>query len=213
LPLSESIFNRDAARYDNWFEENPQLFEMEIKALRRVIDSPENGIEIGVGTGRFASALGIRIGVDPSRSMLMYAKKRGIVTVQAFGERLPFSPGSFDLCFLTTTVCFLMDVAGTFLELYRILRPGGRVVIGMIDAESWLGKQYREQLHEKSFYTEAVFRTPLEIGERIKEAGFLSLSYCQTLFESCELPEGMGRIEVGFGNGGFVLVCAEKGMG
>ena len=166
-----------------------------------------------MGTGRFATALGIRIGVDPSRAMLTYAKERGIMSVQAVGEWLPFSQGSFDLCLLTTTVCFLSDVERTFLELYRILRRGGRVVIGMIDAESWLGKRYSKRKQESPFYAEAVFRTPREITERLKEAGFISPSYYQTLFENSELHRGFECIEAGFGDGGFVVICAEKGVG
>jgi len=37
------------------------------------------GLEIGVGTGRFAAPLGIKVGVDPSMAMLAYAAERGVL--------------------------------------------------------------------------------------------------------------------------------------
>jgi len=36
------------------------------------------GIEIGVGTGRFASQLGIKLGLEPSKSMASLARQRGM---------------------------------------------------------------------------------------------------------------------------------------
>ena len=48
-----------------------------------------NYIEIGVGTGRFAAPLGIKVGVDPSMTMLTYAAKRGVLGLQGTAEALP----------------------------------------------------------------------------------------------------------------------------
>ena len=212
MEQSESIFDRDASRYDNWFDENPFLFETEISVLRMAIESVENGIEIGIGTGRFADMLGITLGVDPSRSMLMHAQERGITVVQAIGEGLPFYRHTFELCLLTTAVCFLTDVAATLSEIYRILRPGGRVVIGMIDSESWLGKKYQKRPKKESFYSEAVFHTPHSIGEKVKKAGFLPPKFLQTLFKNNSRSDCSWRIESGFGDGGFVVIIADKEM-
>ena len=44
------------------------------------------GIEIGVGTGRFAVPLGIRWGMDPSIRMVKMAKARGLQVVAARAE-------------------------------------------------------------------------------------------------------------------------------
>jgi hypothetical protein len=48
------------------------------------------GLEIGVGTGRFAVPLGVRWGVDPSIRMGKMAKARGIQVVSGRAESLPF---------------------------------------------------------------------------------------------------------------------------
>ena len=64
----ESIFDLLALDYDGWFEdEGKLLFAIEAEAFRRVLPSlPKPWLEVGVGSGRFAQALGIENGIDPS---------------------------------------------------------------------------------------------------------------------------------------------------
>ena len=52
-------------------------------------------LEIGVGTGRFAMHFPDIIGVDPSVNALRIAKRRGLKTLQADGEDLPFDDKTF----------------------------------------------------------------------------------------------------------------------
>jgi ubiquinone/menaquinone biosynthesis C-methylase UbiE len=49
----------------------------------------EKGLEIGVGTGRFAKILGMEYGIDPSERMLSIAKERGIKTFVGRGRIYP----------------------------------------------------------------------------------------------------------------------------
>lgn len=65
MPKSEP-FERYADRYDDWFEAHPDAYQSEVEALRRLLPQPGFGLEIGVGTGRFASPLGIQVGIDPA---------------------------------------------------------------------------------------------------------------------------------------------------
>jgi SAM-dependent methyltransferase len=62
------------------------------------------GLEIGVGTARFAAPLGVQVGLDPSRPMLEYAFERGISTIQGVAEALPFRDGSYDYAVAVTTI-------------------------------------------------------------------------------------------------------------
>lgn len=52
---------------------------------------PENikGIEVGLGTGKFAKVLGIKEGVEASNEMAAIALKRGIEVVTGRAENLP----------------------------------------------------------------------------------------------------------------------------
>ncbi len=66
-------FDRYAARYDRWFEEEPgrSIFPSELAAIELVLnETPAPRLEVGVGTGRFAAALGVTLGLDPSGEVL-----------------------------------------------------------------------------------------------------------------------------------------------
>jgi len=61
-----SLFDNLALAYDAWFEgEGKLIFAIETRALQEVLPSlPKPWLEVGVGSGRFAQALGIETGVD-----------------------------------------------------------------------------------------------------------------------------------------------------
>ena len=71
-------FNQYSLRYDSWFERHPFVFQTELEAIRSLLPRDGQGIEIGVGTGRFALSLSITQGVEPSKAMADMARKRGI---------------------------------------------------------------------------------------------------------------------------------------
>lgn len=76
---SDEIFDRNWKKYDDWFEKHKVIYLSELKALRKAI--PEGpGLEVGVGSGRFASLLKIKIGIDPSKNMLKFAKNEGLLS-------------------------------------------------------------------------------------------------------------------------------------
>ena len=58
------VFDSLASDYDAWFDEEGRLiFASEVEALRQALPLlPKPWIEVGVGSGRFAQALGIDIG-------------------------------------------------------------------------------------------------------------------------------------------------------
>ena len=91
MSLSEavSIFNEHAVGYDKWYD-NSALFGMEIEVIcNSSLDFPLPRLEVGVGTGRFAQALGIDFGLDPALSPLQLAKDRSIIPVNGTGEQMP----------------------------------------------------------------------------------------------------------------------------
>jgi len=54
------------------------------------LTNPENAVSIGVGSGLFASKLGIKYGVEPAKGMADLARKRGIEVKIGSAEDLPF---------------------------------------------------------------------------------------------------------------------------
>ena len=60
MPKIEA-FDTHATQYELWFEKHKYLYESEVEALRILLPKEKQGVEIGVGTGRFAKPLGIQV--------------------------------------------------------------------------------------------------------------------------------------------------------
>ncbi|MBK6586475.1 MAG: class I SAM-dependent methyltransferase [Coprothermobacter sp.] len=203
-------FEKHAKEYDAWFDENKLVYLSELEAVKSMLPEGGMGIEIGVGTGRFASQLGIKLGLEPSKSMASLARQRGIEVVEGVAEALPFQDGSFDFVLMVTVICFLNDVEKALSEACRVLKPGGCIIIAFIDKNSPIGKTYEQYKNENVFYKEATFYSVEEVTGLLQSAGFKNLSFCQTVFQHTAEDEQVEKPEPGYGKGSFVVVRAEK---
>jgi len=68
------VFDEHALEYDRWFDRHPDIYQAEVRALQTFVPPVGIGIEVGVGTGRFALPLGINLGVEPSTQMARLAR-------------------------------------------------------------------------------------------------------------------------------------------
>ena len=205
-----NLFDEYTSQYEDWFERNKFAFESELRAIREQLPKSNNGIEIGVGSGRFAVPLGIKIGIDPSRKMREIAQKRGIEVIDSVAESLPFDDSQFDFALMVTTICFVDDIVASFQEAYRILKPGGFLIIGFIDRESPVGKLYQQHKSESVFYKVATFYSVYEVVYRLKKAGFKNFNFTQTIFHNLAEIRDIEQIKEGYGEGSFVVVRAIK---
>ncbi|HVB46200.1 MAG TPA: class I SAM-dependent methyltransferase [Streptosporangiaceae bacterium] len=169
------LFERLAARYDAWYEGpvGTAVFPSEVACLQPLVDGlPRPWLEVGTGSGRFAAALGVEVGVDPAAAPLVLARSRGIRVVRGVGERLPFRAGVFGAVLAVVTVCFADDPAVLLAEARRVVRPGGAVVMGLVFAESRWGRFYRDQgASGHPFYSAARFLTRQEALALVAGAG------------------------------------------
>lgn len=160
MPKTEP-FDHYSQQYDAWFEQNPTLYQAELEAVRRLMPPPPaRGLEIGVGSGKFAGPLGIKVGVEPSETMADRAKKQGIHVYRQVAEHLPFSDAEFDFGLMVTVICFVDDVLLAFKEAFRVLKLGGCLIVGFIDKASELGKQYKKRPNPVFFTGKPPFTPP-----------------------------------------------------
>jgi ubiquinone/menaquinone biosynthesis C-methylase UbiE len=199
-------FEKTWKSYDEWFDGHQALYQSELAALKKVVPSGA-GLEIGVGTGRFAAPLGVRFGLDPAIHMLRLAKKRGLLAVQGLGESLPFRDDSFDFVQIIFVIECVDDLVSFLREAVRTIRRNGALILGFIDRDSPWGQYYaRDPSHKQNFHPP----TPKEVLDIFCKIGLEFREACQTLFQP---PPDLSKKENpkrGFGWGGFVILRATK---
>ena len=146
-----AIFDRMAEKYDRWYDspEGGAIFREELDCLRLLRSGPyDQWLEVGVGTGRFASALGVTEGVDTSPAMLAYATRRGVRTEVGTAEALPYPDRSFNGVLVVATLSFVKDPTQALVECARVLTPNGTLLVGIIPAEGPWGREYARKASE-----------------------------------------------------------------
>lgn len=203
-------FDDFAGEYDHWFVAHAAAYESELEAVRVALGEPGRCVEIGVGTGRFAAPLGIELGVEPSAAAAELARARGIEVVEGVAEKLPYEEATLDSVLMVTTICFVDDPQLALSEMHRVLKPGGKAVVGLIDADSALGREYRSRAAQSRFYAVATFFTAAQVGELLTRAGFVQLECWQTLFSPPAAMAQPDPVKPGCGEGSFVVMRASK---
>jgi len=155
----KNLFDQLADNYDSWYQTPKGRFVDQIE--RNLVYSflePRMGLkllDVGSGTGQYALALakmGLDVtGVDISPKMLEIAQIKAwemgvsVRFVEAQAQNLPFAKDSFDLVVSVTALEFVPDLVTALEEAFRVLKPGGRLVVGLIGANSAWGRYYREK--------------------------------------------------------------------
>lgn len=203
-------FEEYTEKYQNWFVRNKFAYLSELAAVRHLLPNHGIGIEIGVGSGKFAVPLNIRFGLDPSDKMMEIAKERGIRVVKGVGETLPYKSEMSDYVLMVTTICFLDDLELAFKEIYRILKQGGFFINGFVDRESKLGKKYQKHKQENLFYRIAEFFSVNEVIKYLEESNFTDFKFVQTIFHDLNEINEVEPVKSGHNEGSFVVISAKK---
>jgi SAM-dependent methyltransferase len=214
MEYSDSPFDSLASVYDAWFDGDGKLiFITEVKAFQKILPLlPNPWLEVGVGSGRFAQTLGIKMGIDPSAKLLVLARKRGIKVFQAHGEECSFDKENFGTIFLIVTLCFVDSPIAVLKEAHRILKKEGKIVLGLVLRDSPWGQFYsakKEKGHR--FYRYATFYSYQEVTELLQQTGFAVEKVVSTLFQKPNEVELAEPPREGFfSNAGFTVVVAAK---
>jgi ubiquinone biosynthesis O-methyltransferase len=150
-------------------------------------------LDVGCGDGELALELCRRgaavTGVDASAAMIDAAQARAkkqnadITFRVALAEHLPFPNGQFDVVMAVTILCFVEDAATVFREIARILRPGGRLVIGELGKWSpWAAGRCIRAWFGSPMWRQGRFRTATELRSLAEEAGLMAGSVRGAIF-------------------------------
>ena len=212
--MSKSPFDTLAKKYDAWYDgEGRTAFQTELAALRPFLPGlPKPWLEIGVGSGRFAQALGIEQGIDPSVGLLELARTRGIKVLWGEGEETPYPHGSFGTVFLLTTWAFLVEPSVVLRHIRQLLKPDGRLVNGVLDRQgAWAAGYATKGGQGHPIHRHARFATHAEVRAATESAGFEVIETVSALFDGPGEVTAVEEPRSGFHPGAsFVVLVAGR---
>ncbi len=165
-------------RFDHfdWIAPLYARFSYDPTRLKELAGLPRKGdlLDIGGGTGRVVKALdglvGWRLIADISASMLKQAKNsEGVIPVRALAEYLPFPNAHFEIVLMVDSYHHLLNQQEALKEAWRVLRPGGKLIIEEPDIRHPLVKGVA--LVEKLLLMRSHFRHPRAIGQDLERIG------------------------------------------
>ncbi len=228
-------FDQYAAKYDAWFMENRNVLYSEVNLVASVLAGAGRILSVGCGSGLFEAILrqergrSIRDGIEPSAAMAEIARKRGLNVAVATAEDADFGTGAYDTIMFNGTPSYIAGLAGVVRKVYTALPPGGRVIMIDVPKESSYGLLYNlakalgtwnhELLqgvyppnpYPMEFVEVANWRTTAEKVEMLQQAGFVNLSFAQTLTRHPLMSDnGVEEPSEGCDRGDYVAITAFK---
>ena len=194
MPRADSLARCRSRIYGNYVKTRPDsatpkdstALARHLPYFRKLVREyfpPDRGsriVDLGCGYGRFVYALQLAgysnvTGIDVSAEQIANAKALGVLGI-AHGDIFDFlahaSPASFDVVISFDILeHFTKDESLDFVDaVHRILKPGGRWLIHVPNAESpfWGRVRYGDFSHEQAF-------TRLSLQQLLLSSGFISV--------------------------------------
>lgn len=198
----DALFDSKADSYDSWYMTPLGAYEDELEnALFFKHAGAVRGktvLDVGCGTGlysiRLAEAGADVTAVDVSSKMIEVARRKAqdrgqyIWFDQADMSKLPYENRTFDMVVSITALEFADDPLIALMEMARVLKPGGKLILGILNSDSpWADARRERAKREESIYGSANFLSPRDLRQLFHRTG----TFGALTMESCiyTLPE------------------------
>jgi ubiquinone/menaquinone biosynthesis C-methylase UbiE len=182
--------------YRRWYEtplgSRVDADEKEVVFNLAALKPGEEVLDVGCGDGNYtgpaAERTGLAVGLDRSPSMLRAAARRlsgtpGIRWVEGNATSLPFRDSSFDVVLIVTVLCFAADPQAVVNEAFRVLRSGGRLILGELGRySSWVLIRRARGLLGSTIWRDAHFFAPRDLRTLLEHAGFTDTTTATAVF-------------------------------
>ncbi|NPV26547.1 MAG: methyltransferase domain-containing protein [Firmicutes bacterium] len=173
------LFDSIAQRYDSWYRTElgslVHQLEKEVVYDLLVPKPGERVLDLGCGTGNYTielAQMGLEVtGLDISSKMLAIAKEKAaclglpINFIEGDITGIDLPSAQFDKVVSVTALEFFPEPATALAKVYNLLKPGGKMVIGVIGARSFWSDYYlkRAKQDPHSVFNRATFYTGQEL--------------------------------------------------
>jgi dolichol-phosphate mannosyltransferase len=156
------------------------------------LEGREGILDIGCGSSRIILDLPAAVGLDILQNKLRWLRSRHRVLVRGSCERLPFRDRSFASVINSEVIEHIPDTPAVLTEMWRVLRPGGILVLGTPDYGRWpwwiLEWIYGKVLPGAYAHEHITHFTHEQLSERLRVAGFEILGcqyvgFCEMIFK------------------------------
>jgi len=193
--------DKNVARdYDAYYtsEQGKTVDDIEKQAIIEFMKPvmPGRMLEVGCGTGHWTelfSRMGFRVtATDVSQAMMAYTKNKslpGVTFSEADVLNLPFPDNHFDQVATVTALEFCGDIQQAFSEMRRVLKSGGWLIAGCLNADSMLGKTKNSD----PVFRHAKMMTRSELKNHLETIGIPVIHECVFFSPEFELLDHTGR--------------------
>lgn len=178
-------FSKAAATYDEACDFQKETGQ---RLIDRILsDGPKSAevLDIGMGTGRIAHELSLRFkrpvhGCDLAWGMVLFSKtnRTGVIAVQADMERLPYKPETFGIVFSNIAHQWGRHIKAAFLEVERVLKPGGRFYFSILAKNSLIELYKSLKIVTGKNYGEGLFPDVEDLKSELAGSG-LGVDWCE----------------------------------
>ena len=145
---------------------------MQLELIRPFVKRDGTTLEVGCGSGRFSSALGLYAGIEPSWSLGRIAYQRGLQLIRGDGEYLPIRSLCISQAFLITVLGFVASPVKILSEIRRCLYPSGSLIVVDIDISNETKKANQKDT-PSTFLSHAHLYSCSQIHSLLEQSGFL----------------------------------------